>query len=150
MPLEHYKLDSVIVGGKYSGFSVRQVYQFAPDYIEWIIKNWEEFYIDLEIFRELPKPTPFVKEQFNSIKIEKNGKEKIYKTKAFDPDANNVRDAIEWIKEGGTIAEKDFYFSEASKQILKEKLGGVFIKPKWARWDDPSNLGTISLDSFAD
>lgn len=134
MNLETYTLDSVLEQGKCKGHTVREIYQFAPDYLEWIIQNWEEFWIDLNLFKELPKPTPFIPfEAFGHIKA-LNGE--MIPLSALDHKGNPVIKAMEFIKDGNHLAEVEFGFSEKTIKSLEEKKGGSYEKPNWISMED--------------
>ena len=134
MPLETYTLDSILEQGKCKGNTVREVYQFAPDYLEWIIANWEEFWIDLNLFKSLPKPTPFIPfETFGYIKA-LNGE--MVPLSALDHKGNPVIKAMEFIKDGNHLAEIEFSFSGKTIMSLEEKKDGTYEKPNWISLED--------------
>ncbi|MDF9829755.1 hypothetical protein [Parabacteroides sp. PF5-6] len=49
--------DDIMTFGKNRGLSFAEIYQYEPNYIEWLIFN-TELYFDLELFEKLPNPTP--------------------------------------------------------------------------------------------
>lgn len=53
-----YMPNDVLDFGKNKGLALREIYQFEPTYIEWLIINRDDFRIDIDSFERLPKPTP--------------------------------------------------------------------------------------------
>ncbi len=45
--------------GKNKGYQLKEIYQFEPNYLEYLIINSDEFAIDIGLFEKLPNPTPF-------------------------------------------------------------------------------------------
>jgi len=119
-----YKLDSKIDFGKCIGYTVRDVYKYSPTYLEWIIEFISDFYIEKDELFNLPNPTPFVKK----YPVEIMGKTSM---SAINPKGCDVYHAVEHLRNGGTIEEKEFKFSNKIFEILEQKKRGTYITPKW-------------------
>jgi len=52
-----YRPDDILAFGKNKGYSLKTIYQYEPSYLKWLIKFIQEFEIDLDEFRNLPKST---------------------------------------------------------------------------------------------
>jgi hypothetical protein len=52
------KPGDVLSFGKNKGLTLKEVYQYEPTYIEWLIINTDDITIDIEAFENLPTPTP--------------------------------------------------------------------------------------------
>jgi hypothetical protein len=118
--MKHYSLNNIIAFGKFQGETIRDIYQFQPSYIMWLIEYDQEFHVDFRDFDKLPIPTPF------------NTK---YKLNFFDSNENVVKNAKEYIRKGGVIEGKPYSFSDKIKSILSSKEKGNYIAPKYKSTD---------------
>jgi hypothetical protein len=50
--------QSHIKFGKHKGEKLSDIYRYSPTYLEWAILNVDGFVLDLDKFKELPKPMP--------------------------------------------------------------------------------------------
>jgi hypothetical protein len=126
--------------GKNYGLKLGVIYHYEPGYIEWLIKNVDDFSISIEHFEKLPKPTPIdnykVKltpdEQQKNLKVlkifldqnEKSQLDQIFLTvKAVGEKAypTTVADAIEMEGLGFIIKEYEYQFPQEVKTLNNNK-----------------------------
>ena len=121
--MKEYHLDSKLDFGKCTGYTIRQVYQFSPSYLEWLIE-YTDFYINQNELWNLPNPTPY-KQRYPGI---------IFKGEpllsAIRPKDCDISFALEFLEKGGSIKETTFKFSDKYFEILTAKRKGVYIVPK--------------------
>jgi len=58
MKIKIWKPEDVLDFGKNAGHSLSEIYKYQPNYIVWLILNKEDFAIDIDAFKSLPKPIP--------------------------------------------------------------------------------------------
>ncbi len=111
--------------GKNAGLQLSEIYQYEPNYIEWLIINDGEFKIYLEEFQSLPKPTPLLVGAVTGSKkrkdLFKNGKG------LFQTDNINMHFSVAQIKEilsqnKSIEKEINYKFSEEAILINKKKI----------------------------
>jgi len=101
--------------GKNKNLSFSEIYQYQPNYIEWLIFNIPEFRINVEEFEKLPDSTPFyggyVEGSENANKYSKNIDDWL---KYVDRNNKhvNVSDIKKLIDEGFKAEAVNFKFSE--------------------------------------
>lgn len=122
-----YRPTDIIHFGKYSSYTLADIYKFEPSYIEWSIEFVPDFMIEVSDFNHLPNPTPFI----NQVKEVKLGS-RVIKNFPYVSD-NKVMDGKEFIRNGGVIPEIDFAFSEKYIDILQQKSLGKYNTPNWKK-----------------
>ena len=122
--ITEFNLESVLQFGKYNGNNIKEIYQYHPSYIEWLIKYIPEFYIDINLFKDLPIPTPFTKK---------------YRHNFIDYKENQILAAKEFQKQGNNIPQKIFEFSEDTIKSLEEKQKGIYKQVIWKSTDFNNN-----------
>lgn len=86
----------------------------------------------------MPKPTPYIKK----YPVEIIGKISI---SAINPKDCDSYHALEYLKNGGTIEEKEFKFSSKIFEILEQKKRGAYVTPKWESISSEiKNLPTVA------
>lgn len=121
-----YKTDYVMTYGENRGFSLKEIYKFKPTYIEFLVQYQQDFEIDLNEFKKLPKPTPFYK-KINFKIPKKNGQIISVDRKIF----GTTKEAIDFVKKGGQIFEVDFSFSKSTVDILLMKSMNGYNAPEY-------------------
>jgi hypothetical protein len=114
-----YQLNTILPFGKNRGYTIQQVYQFEPSYLEYLIECHIDFLIAIELFDALPKPTPYVRRY----------PDKLGGLLAFHPSQSQVKNAFEFLKNGGTIPSADFKFSDKHKDVIASKRNGTYVTP---------------------
>ncbi|HKO79751.1 MAG TPA: hypothetical protein VJU78_05115 [Chitinophagaceae bacterium] len=133
-----YELDSIVRFGKCKGYTVREIYQYSPTYLEWLIEFSSDFYIEKGELYKLPKPTPYIKKY--PVEIIGN-----ISMSAINPKDCDIYDALEYLKNGGTIEEKEFKFSNKIFEILEQKKRGDYVTPQWESISSEiKNLPTVA------
>jgi hypothetical protein len=113
----------ILFFGKHETFSLAEIYQYDPTYIDWLIKYIPEFEIDLSEFNELPKPTV---QAISTVQIPTTS------GKAIDYPLNpNPKASVADIKKDKNLVTLDFKFSKDTLRILAEKKAGIYQYPKW-------------------
>lgn len=126
------KPHDVLTFGKNKGVRLSEIYKYQPSYIEWAIKNVDDFKIDIAEFEKLPKPTPI---GYNSnamlsrplINIETASTDELMdllaKTDGFNwLKSVNVSKVKELIEKDGFVAEEIIYsFPEEIRFINDHK-----------------------------
>lgn len=123
-----YHPDHIIDFGRNKGYSIKQIYQFIPSYISWLVKYEEGFEINPKEFLALPNPTPFNR-TYPTEYVMPSGKTAIinwHKNEDF-----SVNAAIKYLEEVGPIAESNFTFSNEVLEILRQKSERIYNTPKW-------------------
>ncbi len=117
-----YHPKDKLMFGKNKGHSLADIYQYQPDYIEWLMEYLPDFVIELSEFEQLPKPTPYA----GNIVF---GKGTSFKMKPIGPNS------IKLVKEANEIekCEIDFKFSENFLKILDKKLKGEYKAPEYKK-----------------
>jgi hypothetical protein len=98
----------------YYNAQLADIFKFNPDYIDYAIKKYDDFAIDMEAFEELPLPTPICFFR-NSESFEKGFFELYKKRLKWSSDIEEVRDIQAW--------EED-----CKKYIAKAKNTGVKLE----------------------
>lgn len=126
--MTEYFLDTPLTFGKYNGYTVTQIFQYDPGYIEWLIKFIPDFYIDLESLKYL-SPTPCSSprniNRFNSF-FNRGMLNNIYND-------NYVQKGLQFTSSGHILEEDPYIFSEESMEILRLKEEGTYTPPDWER-----------------
>lgn len=119
-----YHSKDKLLFGKNKGYSLAEIYQWQPDYIEWLMKYIPDFLIELSEFEQLPKPTPYA----GDISF---GQGTNFKIKPIGPNS------IQVVKEANEIekCEIEFKFSESFLKILEQKIKGVYKAPEYVESD---------------
>ena len=52
-----YKPEHIMTFGKNKGLTLKQIYQYKPTYIQYLVEFFDGFEIDINDFRDLPNPT---------------------------------------------------------------------------------------------
>lgn len=119
-----YHPQDILTFGKNNGYTLAEIYQYQPNYIEWLIEYKPEFLIDTKEFEQLPKPTPYTDklkfsetEEWNILPIGPNVIEKLKNM--------NIEKRI----------EIDFKFSNKSKKNLEQKRIEEYTCPEWNKSD---------------
>ncbi|WP_037351775.1 exodeoxyribonuclease X C-terminal domain-containing protein [Sediminibacterium salmoneum] len=94
-----------ITFGKYKGYTIFEIYNFQPSYLEWAILNTEMYAISYSSLLKLEKPTPF-----SLYRLEHNGQ--IYWINNFQPNYDYIKAAYQYISEGNIITPVEYYFSQ--------------------------------------
>ena len=113
--IQEYKLDTAVYFGKYSCYTIREIYQYDPSYLDWCLININNFYIDIELFKKLPYPTPM-----RLLKLKINSKIQWFGG-TLGPTDNYIKSAQEYLNEGNFLEKKDFKFSENAVNAFKVK-----------------------------
>jgi hypothetical protein len=77
--------------------------------------NVPYFYVSLEELTDLPTPTPM-----KNLSFTINGEE--YWISNFSPDTDYIAQAYKYLRQGKTIPEEEFEFSDAAKNAAQFKL----------------------------
>lgn len=107
-------MEDEIDFGKYKGHTIKEIYKFVPDYLDWCLINVEKFYIDLSELKTLPTPTPMRLGCFTL-----NGMEAWVSN--MSPNKNYIKEAYKFIGLGNIIEESKFNFSEKAKAAATKK-----------------------------
>ena len=106
------------------GYTLREIYQYSPNYIEWLIKNTKRYFVDLAQFENLPTPTPYeYKERIQVIP----GKGPFLEFAVTGRD--QIQDALDYKAAGNIIPEKPHIFSEHVRGINQNKRNGESYVP---------------------
>jgi hypothetical protein len=122
--------DDIAKKGKHKGYSFSDIYKFCPEYLEFAIEFWNNFIIDLDKFKALPKPTPYIKK----YPVEFRGK--VIENHYFKPKESSIPHAFELLSLGGVINEIDYSFPERIIRIQNEKIQGVYTVPPYQYMDE--------------
>jgi hypothetical protein len=123
-----YKPTDKLTFGKNKGFTLEVVWKYQPTYISWLILNDEIFCIEIESFRNLPKPTT----PYNIRAI--NGSEEIKKLRGAQiitqSDSSNVILTVDMIIQGEkagifNLAERKFWFSNEVLEKNAIKISNI-------------------------
>ncbi len=125
--------DFVMPFGVNKGYTLAEIYQYLPSYIEWLIEYIPEFEIDLNEFEKLPNPTI----HHNVIETKASSGEKITFQLRTTPIGS-----VEVIKNSKDLKEIKFEFPAKIKKILEDKRQGHYEPPEWIR---PEYSETISI-----
>jgi hypothetical protein len=106
------------------GHALSEIYQYKPEYIEWLIEYVPEFEIEISDFENLPNPTIIVNERPKG-----NSLSDILQAGIRSLDWNSV----EKIKQKENLKEVAYRFSDKIKKILNEKIQGSYQCPEWNR-----------------
>ncbi|MDQ6763814.1 MAG: hypothetical protein M3015_14465, partial [Bacteroidota bacterium] len=121
--LTHYRPDDLMTKGINKEYSIKGIYQYMPKYLEWCIKYWEEFEIDINDFKNLPNPTiP------NPEPIPSENRLKFYPNIEY-----SIKGILNYIKEGGITKEIKFNFSNETIEILELKRKGQYTAPEFIK-----------------
>ena len=125
--MNYYKPDDLLNFGKNSGISLREIYQFEPTYLEWLIINVPSFKIDIGSFELLPNPTPistgFVSgsKQLENLVKNKNILDLIIKSDSVNATLN-VNKIKEFISNNNLkVKPVQFKFSEEAHAVNENK-----------------------------
>ena len=110
----------ILSQGKHKGYSLSEVYQYDPTYINWMVEFIQGFEINIDEFYNLPKPT---------VSVPPVNKTKIFAIESFYRTLPNA--SVADLKQAKYLTEIDFKFSEQTIKILSEKKNGTYIAPKW-------------------
>ncbi|HEY8660879.1 MAG TPA: hypothetical protein VIL78_17730 [Hanamia sp.] len=121
--LTHYRPDDIMTKGVNKEYSLKDNYQYMPRYLEWCIKYWQEFEIDVNDFKNLPNPTiP------NPNPIPSENRLKFYPNIEY-----SIKGILNYIKEGGITKEIEFNFSNETIEILELKRKGQYTAPEFIK-----------------
>ena len=103
----------------FKGYTLKEIYQYAPNYIERLITHTDEYFIDISQFENLPTPTPYeYKEKIQVIP----GQGPFQELAVTGRD--QIQDSLDYKAAGNTIPEKSFTFSERTRMINDSKKNG--------------------------
>lgn len=101
------------------GYTLREIYQYSPNYIEWLIKNTKRYFVDLAQFENLPTPTPYEYTERRQM-IPGRGP---FLELAFTG-RDQIQDARDYLANGNLIPESRHHFSDYIIDINERKRGG--------------------------
>ena len=137
-----YQKDDTIGFGKYEGYTIREIYQYDPSYIEWLIKFTDDIILDLHELRQLTVPTPYLSpHNYNLITSY------FKRIQNFRTGVNHVKEALQYEKETGKkLKAEAFIFKPEILEIIELKENGTYQKPKWEKLDlsRPENQATFA------
>jgi len=113
----------ILFFGKHETFSLAEVYQYDPTYIDWLIKYIPEFEIELSEFYSLPKP---IVQAISTVQLPTTSGAVI-----DCPLRPNPKASVADIKKDENLIAIDFKFSKDTLRILAEKNAGTYQYPKW-------------------
>jgi hypothetical protein len=108
--IKKYQLDDVIKYGKYEGETIRDIFQFDPNYLNWLITSQTHFYVDYEELERLPNPTPYKVKRAEQLLIGAKSGPK-----------NLIIAAKLYIAGGGKLTEKKFELTAFAAKALYDK-----------------------------
>ena len=121
MANKYLDVDGILTFSLFEGYTLIQIFKYAPDFITWLIEKTDKYYVDISQFESLPTPTPYP-----------------YTTEMLMPSAaimeaipkgvNNIPNALIYEASGGIIAKKHFVFSDKIKDINERKKNGENYK----------------------
>ena len=121
--LTHYRPDDIMTKGINREYFLKDIYQYMPKYLEWCIKYWEEFEIDINDFKNLPNPTiP------NPKPIPSENRLELYPNVEY-----YIKGILNYIKEGGITKKIEFNFSNETIEILELKRKGQYTAPEYIK-----------------
>lgn len=111
--------------GKNKGFSLKEIYQYKPSYLEFLIEFIEEFEIDVKDFENLPNPTIADPDKLPP----KEGKRlRFYPPIKLELSVQEIK---AYIENGGKSKEIKFNFSARTVDILRLKSIGQYVTPEY-------------------
>lgn len=129
--MRKYSHNEVLLFGKNKGYTLAEIYQYQPEYLNWLIENVPDFYIEINEFEKLPKPTPFI----TTVQFSENQDFGV-----LPAGSNTIANLIN----SNSNIEIDFKFSEKIKEILEQKKNGSYQCPEWKR----SEMGESEWNIF--
>lgn len=114
--------DYILTFGVNRGYSLMQVYQYVPNYLEWLIENVPDFEINPDVFLKLPNPTiPYMPIMGKTITGEMK-----------EVNLGSAIKVSEQIKKTAKdLKEIKYKFGKKTLDILKQKSLGTYICPEW-------------------
>ena len=113
--------------GKNKGFSLKEIYQYKPSYLEYLVEYGWDFEIDIKDFENLPLPTIADPDQ---ISLKEGGSTVFYPPVKLE---TSVRLIKEYIDNGGKSRQIKFNFSNKSIEILKLRSIGQYVAPEYIK-----------------
>lgn len=115
--------DHIMTFGVNAGFTLREIYHYLPQYIEWLIEYQAAFEINIEEFEQLPNPVKYQKETpLNATLNERLLSAGVRK---------KHNGSVEKIKSSENLVSFEYHFPEKIKEILKKKKAGIYVTPPW-------------------
>jgi hypothetical protein len=157
-----YSPESIMDFGVNKGHPVKLIYKYYPDYLKWLIMNAKDFFIEIEVFKCLSCPTPFLNDsniQMDYILICQKYYDELYspeilkkklskddKTKLFEA-ANNKKD--EYFDTANMKAFNNISFAlNVLKKLKKEPKEKHFLFGDECIGKNTKNKGFIMTEAL--
>lgn len=108
----------------FEGYSLEQIYQYAPKYINWLVTHTDQYFIDFSQFENLPTPTPYEYTERIQVIL---GQGPFLEFAVTGRD--QIQDALDYKAAGNIIPEKPHIFSEHVRGINQNKRNGESYVP---------------------
>jgi len=120
-----YKPEHKMTFGVNKDLSLKDIYQYKPWYLQYLIEFQEDFEIDIDDFKNLPNPTIADPDQ---LPPEEGQRIRFYPPIKLELSVRIIRD---YINNGGKFKELTYTFSNKMVEILELKRKGEYIVPKY-------------------
>ena len=119
--------EHIIEFGINEGLSLKEIYQYKPTYLNYLIEFGRDFEIDVKDFENLPHPTIADPDQ---ISLTEGGSKVFYPPIKLETSVRIIR---EYIGNGDKSKQTKFNFSNKSVEILKLRSIGQYVSPKYIK-----------------
>ena len=121
MPNKYLDVLDELTFSMFKGYTLLQIFKYAPDFITWLIERTDKYYVDISQFESLPTPTPY---PYKTEMVMPSGAI----IEAIPKGVNNIPNALIFEDSGGIIATMRFLFSDKIKDINERKKNGEVYK----------------------
>ena len=120
-----YKPEHKMTFGVNKDLSLKDIYQYKPWYLQYLIEFHGDFEIDIDDFKNLPNPTIADPDQ---LPPEEGQRIRFYPPIKLELSVRIIRD---YINNGGKFKELTYTFSNKMVEILELKRKGVYVVPNY-------------------